>query len=235
MIKERQQSRGLFSILKNLAREGYFSLVLNRDNKVKIEWGEETFKEKLGLRPSSLPPEPASSLHPQSHRKFRSWWLQLLDGKSVISDFCFLKNGKKEIGIRAFGHPQADGKKKRIIRITGFLQDVTREKKLENLLKEKEAFCRRIIESSIEGFFQSTPDGRFLKANKAMAQILGYKSPRDLIKAPQPLAKISYLNPDQRQEPASLGLEIVTILVNQIGGQLDFKVDGGTEFLITFS
>jgi PAS domain S-box-containing protein len=200
MIKEREQTKTLFPLLKSLAREGHFSLALTPNNKVKIEWGEETFKEKLGFLPSSLPPELPPSLHPQSQRKFKAWWLDLLRGKSVVSDFCFLKNGKKEIWIRAFGHPQAEEKKKKIIRITGFLQDVTREKKLENLLREREAFYRRIIDESVEGFFQSTPDGRFLKANKAIAQILGYKSPQDLIKAKQPLAKISYVNPDQRQE-----------------------------------
>jgi len=168
MIKEREEKRNLFSILKSLAREGHFSLALTQDSKVKIEWGEETFKEKLGFLPSSLPPEPPPSLHPRSQKKFKAWWLDLLCGKSVVSDFCFLKNRKKEIWIRAFGHPQADEKKKKIIRITGFFQNVTREKKLENLLKEKEAFYRRIIESSVEGFFQSTPDGRFLKANRAI-------------------------------------------------------------------
>jgi len=36
------------------------------------------------------------------------------------------------------------------------------------------------------------------------------------------------------KKPDTLGLEIVHILVNQLGGKLQVKVDGGTEFRITF-
>jgi hypothetical protein len=166
MIKEREQTKTLFPLLKSLAREGHFSLALTPNNKVKIEWGEETFKEKLGFLPSSLPPELPPSLHPQSQRKFKAWWLDLLRGKSVVSDFCFLKNGKKEIWIRAFGHPQAEEKKKKIIRITGFLQDVTREKKRENLLKERKAFYRRILTNLSKDFSSRRPMAVFLKLTK---------------------------------------------------------------------
>lgn len=68
------------------------------------------------------------------------------------------------------------------------------------LLKQSEAYYRRIINKAVEGFFQSTPEGRFLKANLTMARILGYKSPQDLIKSSQPLAKITYIDPEKREE-----------------------------------
>lgn len=198
--------RTLFSTLKALAPKGHFSIVLSPKNQAKIEWGEETLRTNLGFLPVSLPPEPPDSLHPRSHRQFKAWWRKLLQGKSAVGDFCFLK-GKKEIWVRAFGHPQLDKKRKRISRITGFIQNITREKKLEQLLKESETYYRRIINEAVEGFFQSTPDGRFLKANQAMARILGYESPQDLINSAQPLARISYVNPEKREEYIKLMTE----------------------------
>ena len=35
---------------------------------------------------------------------------------------------------------------------------------------------RSIFDNSVEGIFQSTPDGRFITFNKAFAQILGYNN-----------------------------------------------------------
>ena len=46
--------------------------------------------------------------------------------------------------------------------------------------KKAEAQYRSIFENAVEGIFLSTPDGRFVSANPAMAQILGYESPEEL-------------------------------------------------------
>lgn len=128
MRRKREEVRALFSALKSLARKGHFSLVISPKGQVKIEWGEEILKEKLGFLPPSIPPDPPVSLHLCSHRQFQAWWRKLLEGKSAVSDFCFFKGKNKEIWVRAFGHPHLDKKEQRIKRITGFLQNVTREK-----------------------------------------------------------------------------------------------------------
>ena len=44
----------------------------------------------------------------------------------------------------------------------------------ENSLTETN--YRSIVEHAIEGIFQTTPDGRYLLANPALAQIYGYAS-----------------------------------------------------------
>ncbi len=218
-----------FLNLKLIAPERHFSIVISSKGRAKREWGQESLMEKLGFFSRSFPPEPPTSLHPRSRRQFKAWWTKLLQGKSAISDFCYLEAKNKKIWIRAFGHPQFNKKGKRITRITGFLQNVTQEKNLELLFKERETYYRRIINEAVEGFFQSTPDGRFLKANQAMARILGYQSPLDLIKAPQPLAKISYVDPEKREEYTKLMKE-----TGQVKGFV-FQVrrpDGQTTWLL---
>ena len=40
---------------------------------------------------------------------------------------------------------------------------------------------RGIFENAVEGIFQSTPDGRFRAVNPAMARMLGYGSPQEML------------------------------------------------------
>ncbi|MGQ9579296.1 MAG: sensor histidine kinase [Candidatus Aminicenantales bacterium] len=67
-------------------------------------------------------------------------------------------------------------------------------------LKESEAGWRLVIDEAVEGFFRSDPGGHFIWANQAMATILGYTSPEELINSPEPVALTSYVQPEKREE-----------------------------------
>jgi PAS domain S-box-containing protein len=55
---------------------------------------------------------------------------------------------------------------------------------------------RSIFDNSVEGIFQSTPDGRFITFNKTFAQILGYNNYEELTEID--IEQI-YVNPDDRK------------------------------------
>jgi diguanylate cyclase (GGDEF)-like protein/PAS domain S-box-containing protein len=57
-----------------------------------------------------------------------------------------------------------------------------------------------IFQNAVEGIYQSTPDGRIIRANKALARILGYATAEDLIAAGPAVAERTYLHPEQRAE-----------------------------------
>src|SRR5205085_60165 len=59
--------------------------------------------------------------------------------------------------------------------------DVTERRRVEAALRRAEEKYRSIFEHAVEGIFQSTPDGRFISVNPALARILGYESPDELI------------------------------------------------------
>lgn len=63
---------------------------------------------------------------------------------------------------------------------------------------EAETKYRDIFENAREGIFQTTPSGQFLHANPAMARILGYESPADLIRTMTDLAQQLYVDANQR-------------------------------------
>ena len=74
-------------------------------------------------------------------------------------------------------------------------------------LQKAEENYRSIFENAVEGIFQSTPDGRFVTVNPAMARILGYDSPQDLVENVTDIANQIYVNPEDRLESARLESE----------------------------
>src|SRR4028118_2270972 len=75
----------------------------------------------------------------------------------------------------------------------------TLERKNEELLVAEENY-RSIFENALEGIFQSSPDGRFISVNPAMARIYGYNSPQEMIEQITNIGEQLYVNASQRDE-----------------------------------
>src|SRR5439155_9022533 len=57
---------------------------------------------------------------------------------------------------------------------------------------------RAIFENAIEGTFQTTPEGRIIAANRALARICAYDSPEDLIAGVADVASAFWVSPENR-------------------------------------
>ncbi|MBP1714162.1 MAG: multi-sensor hybrid histidine kinase [Deltaproteobacteria bacterium] len=66
--------------------------------------------------------------------------------------------------------------------------------------KENGTDYRSIFENAVEGFYKSTPEGKFLIVNPAMARILGYDSPEDLLDHVQDINHQYYASSERRKE-----------------------------------
>ena len=80
-----------------------------------------------------------------------------------------------------------------------YLRDATERKLSEKLLKETEDKYRSIFENAVEGMFQTTPDGRFIAANPALARIYGFESPQELLDNITDVANQMYVKPEDRR------------------------------------
>ncbi|MDR3555426.1 MAG: FIST N-terminal domain-containing protein [Syntrophobacteraceae bacterium] len=60
-------------------------------------------------------------------------------------------------------------------------QNILDLKKQEKIIREAEKKYRSIFENDREGIYQTTPEGRFLDVNPAMARMYGYGSPEEMI------------------------------------------------------
>ncbi len=77
-------------------------------------------------------------------------------------------------------------------------------KRTEEELRRAEEKYRGIFENSVEGIFQSTVEGRMVTANPAMARILGYEWPAELIASIHDVREQLYVDPGSREELARL-------------------------------
>lgn len=66
--------------------------------------------------------------------------------------------------------------------------------------KQAEANYRSIFENAVEGIFQTSPEGRFISVNPALAQIYGFASPEDLIENLTHVGNQLYVDAGRRQE-----------------------------------
>ncbi len=67
-------------------------------------------------------------------------------------------------------------------------------------LRSSEERHRRLFEGAAEGVYESLPSGVFRSANPALARILGYESPRQLLAQPAATLDRLYARPGRRRE-----------------------------------
>ena len=70
----------------------------------------------------------------------------------------------------------------------------------DSALRKAEEKYRLIFEDAIEGMFQTTPAGKYLSVNPALARMYGYGSPEELTESVSDIGHIVYVNPDRRNE-----------------------------------
>ncbi len=99
------------------------------------------------------------------------------------------------------------------------------ERDRQKSLKLAEEKYRSIVENAIDGIFQSTPDGRFISVNPAMARMYGYESPEEMITLINDIPTQLYVNPEMREQ-----LRARLHTGEKIRGfeSLDYRKDGST-------
>src|SRR5687767_7993196 len=78
------------------------------------------------------------------------------------------------------------------------------EKELLAARRQTEPKYQSIFENSMDGVFQSTPEGRYLSLNPAMARLYGYASPKEMIESIRNIATQIYVEPEKRSLFVSL-------------------------------
>ncbi len=83
--------------------------------------------------------------------------------------------------------------------VEGFIEDMTAQHELLLAQQQAELRYRHIFEHASEGIFQTTPDGRYLAANPALARIYGYASPEALMAGLEDIGRQLYVEPALRE------------------------------------
>jgi len=75
---------------------------------------------------------------------------------------------------------------------------------VEEELRRAEEKYRNIFNYAVEGIFQTTPDGYFISANPALADIFGYNSPEEMMETINNIDTQLYVDPEYRAKFTSL-------------------------------
>ena len=109
-------------------------------------------------------------------------------------------------GIRAFQHGDADARLEVRSRdemgelAAAFNEMADAVLDALNSAREAESKYRDIFDKALEGIYQSTPGGRFLQVNPAMARLFGYASPAAMVAEVEDISTQIYASPAARDE-----------------------------------
>jgi diguanylate cyclase (GGDEF)-like protein/PAS domain S-box-containing protein len=78
--------------------------------------------------------------------------------------------------------------------------DVTEQRAAERSIRAAEADYRGLFENAVIGIYRSTPDGRQLRANRALVALNGYESEAEMLASVNDIASEWYVDPARRAE-----------------------------------
>jgi diguanylate cyclase (GGDEF)-like protein/PAS domain S-box-containing protein len=127
------------------------------------------------------------------------FWKRLSGGHEVRGELINKKKNGKLVDVEGSATPIFDDAG-RIIGYLGIQHDITPRKQAEDALRVAEENFRSIFENATVGIYQSTPQGRFVSLNPAMARIFGYDSPQDMMDSIAEIETQYYVDPADRRE-----------------------------------
>jgi PAS domain S-box-containing protein len=155
--------------------------------------------EVVGNNVSMLMPEPDHAQHDQYLARYRE------TGEARIIGI-----GREVTGLRKNGipFPMELGVGESTVAgarlYTGIVRDITQRVIGQRARELAERKYQDLFESAIVGIYQATPSGEFISCNPAMARIVGYDSPEELMNKVQGIGKQVYVDPRSRAQYVEL-------------------------------
>ncbi len=72
------------------------------------------------------------------------------------------------------------------------VEDITESRKMQDALRQAERTYRNIFENAVEGIFIADAKANFIKANPALARILGHATPQDMSSTANDLSRLRF-------------------------------------------
>ncbi|MFA5182074.1 MAG: PAS domain S-box protein [Syntrophales bacterium] len=193
-VTDRKEAERLYTFLAERSFAGVYVVqdgIFRYLNKNAALYAGYAPEELVGSRASIL-------IHPDDLDRARRYAREMLGGqrRSPYEFRIVTKNG----GIRWIMETVSPFDYQGRPAILGNSMDVTEKMNMESALLESETRYRQLFENSVEGVFQSTPQGIYVVVNPAFARIFGYASPEEMIAAVANIASQLYVYQEDWQE-----------------------------------
>lgn len=185
--------------LRDLAEKSLAGIYLIQDGLFKFV--NPRFAQIFGYKADEISgtKRPEELVHPEDRHTVAENIRKRISGEadSFHYEFMGLAKDGETIDVEVYGSRTSNQRRPAVI---GTLLDVTRRKRAREILKQAEEKYRSIFENAVEGIFQTTPQGRFIAANPALAKMLGYESPEEFAGVLNNIEQQLYVEPARRSE-----------------------------------
>ncbi|MAE50543.1 MAG: PAS domain-containing sensor histidine kinase [Micavibrio sp.] len=124
-----------------------------------------------------------SLLHPQDQKQQQRDFELLIKGqKQAYRLFTRLRTSDGTFRAVEIAMSMIRQDQNKNLRVVGTFTDVEERRRAERALAEAEKKYRTIVENAAGGIYQLTPEGIYLSANPAMARVLGFDSPEQILR-----------------------------------------------------
>ena len=169
-----------------------------------IYWSPKAYR-MLGYDPDEFPvtfDTWRELVHPEDRERVSAEILRQMDkeGGAYQTEFRFRNKSGGWHWVIGRGKAAERDAQGAVLRMLGTHVDITDRVKTEEALKQSERQLRNLYELAPIGIYSATPDGKYVKANRALAEMYGYASPEELIKNVNDISKDVYA--DQTEWPA---------------------------------
>ena len=140
-----------------------------------------------------------SMLHPQDQKTQKNDFMLMVKGqKQAYRSFTRLRTSDGTFRAVEIAFSMIRQDRNRELRVVGSFTDVEERRRAERALSEAEKKYRAIVENAAGGIYQLTPEGIYLSANPAMARILGYDTPEQILREIKNANTTLYCNTQER-------------------------------------
>ena len=168
---------------------------------------------------------PQEWLPAERHALWHSMFARALTEGPFRTEFSLLEGLTIELSLNPI---LQDG---RTAGISLFGKDITSRKKAERTLRDAEAKYRGIFENAMEGIYRTTPQGKIISANPAMARMLGYASAEEAAAEIADTAHQVWMHPEERFEFLRRVNEGTVVR----GYECQFRRKDGTRIWVSFN
>jgi PAS domain S-box-containing protein len=175
------------------------------------DWNAETdevfysrrWKEMLGYEESEIgrsTSEWEDRIHPEDQAPTLAALNAHLRGESphYESEYRLKTKSGEWMWVRARGTAVSRGPDGKALRFVGAHTDITSGKIAKEARREAERQYREIFEGAIEGVYRTTPKGKPLAVNPALARIMGYNSGEEMVAAVSDAGRQVWMDPEER-------------------------------------
>ncbi|MBI4633268.1 MAG: PAS domain S-box protein [Deltaproteobacteria bacterium] len=194
--KALRKSENLYRRIVETSLEG----IWNIDEEFQTTYVNQRMADMLGYTPEeTLGRKVESFLFEEDLEDYSAKVATRRRGVGEVFERRFRRKDGSPIWTLVSSTPDLDGEG----RFTGtfsMFTDITERKQAQEACRISEEKYRSIYENALEGIYQITPDGRLLSANPALARMIGFETPEEMVASITDVVRQFFVHPEVLQE-----------------------------------